>query len=45
MSMHALLDNAKEMWISMPPYYIKSLYDGLPKCIRATNMLMDASQV
>jgi len=45
MNMHVLLDNAKEMWISMPPYYIKSLYDGLPNCIGTAYMLMDVSQV
>jgi len=45
MNMHVLLDNAKEMWISMPPYYIKSLYDGLPNCIGTAYMLMDVWQV
>ena len=29
MNMNDLLDNVKEMWIAMTPYYIKSLYDGL----------------
>ena len=45
MNINDLLDNVKEMWIAMTPYYIKSLCEGLPKCIGTAYMLMDVSQV